>query len=117
MSSRPLTFAAGRPIPAAQAAPSSANVVSFNKHGRPRAKFGPKLPSSIAVQGSTCGSYEPKSVIINFAHANRSDHAAKGHRFRANENETDLTVADYAAMAYVVMSVAFYPALAFLFLA
>src|SRR5271169_1359014 len=115
MGSRPLTFTVGKPIPAAPAAPSSANVVSFNKRGRPRAKFGPTTsirsskvvmpPSSATVEGSPCGSYEPKGVIIDFAHANRSGHVAKEHRFRTNENETDLTVADYAAMAYVVMSV------------
>jgi hypothetical protein len=126
MGSRPLTFTVGKPIPAAQAAPSSANVVSFNKRGRPRAKFEPITPtrsskvvmpkSSAAAEGSASGSYGPKGVVIDFAHANRGAHAAKGHNFCTNENETDLTVADCAAMAYVVISVAFYPALAFLFL-
>jgi hypothetical protein len=125
MGSRPLGFTVGKPIPAAQAAPSSANVVSFNRHGRPRAKFEPITssrsskvvmpPSSAAVEGGTSGSYGPKGVIIDFAHASRGGHAAKGHKFRAKKTETDLTVADYAAIAYVVMSVAFYPALAFLF--
>jgi len=124
MGSRPLAFTVGKPIPAVQAAPSSANVVSFNRHGRPRAKFEPitrtrssksvRPTSSAAAKGGTSGSYEPNGVIIDLAHANRGGHAAKGHRFRTNENETDLTVADYATIAYVVMSVAFYPALAFL---
>ena len=121
---RPLTFTVERPIPAARAAPSSANVVSFNKRSRPRAKLEPIastrsskpwIPAS-AAEGRTSGSYEPKGVIIDFAHADRGGHATKGHNSRPNESETGLTLADYSAIAYVVMSAAFYPALAFLFL-
>jgi hypothetical protein len=122
---RPLTFTVGKPVPATQAAPSSANVVPFNNRGRPRAKFEPitsagsskaVMPSSAATEGGTSGSCRPKGVIIEFAHADRGGHAAKGHKYRSNENETGLTVADYAAIIYVVMSAAFYPTLAYLFL-
>jgi hypothetical protein len=72
-------------------------------------------PSSAATKENTSGSYRPKCVIIGFAHADRGDHAADGHKYRSNEIETGLTVTDYAAIAYIVMSVAFYPALAYLF--
>jgi hypothetical protein len=122
---RPLTFTVGKPIPATQAAPSSANVVPFNNRGRLRAKFEPitsgrsskaVMPSSAATEGGTSGSCRPKGIIIEFAHADRGGHAAKGHKYRSNEDETGLTVADYAAIAYAVMSTAFYPALAYLLL-
>jgi hypothetical protein len=112
---RPLTFTVEKPSPAARAAPSSANVVSFNKRSRPRAKFEPIAPTA-AAGGRTSGSCGPKGVIIDFAHAVRGGHATKRHDSRPNESETALTLADYAAIAYVVMSAAFYPALAFLFL-
>jgi hypothetical protein len=125
MGRRPLTFTVEKPIPAAQAAPSLANIVPFNKRGRLLAKFEPinstrssktvMPPPSTATEGSTsiwCG---PKGVIIDFAHADRAGHAANGHEYRSNENETGLTLADYAAIAYVVLTVAFYPALAWLF--
>jgi hypothetical protein len=125
MGSRPLTFAVGRPIPAARAAPSLTNVVPFNERGRPRAKFKPVTstrspkaaipPSSAAVEGSTRGSNGPKGVIIDFAHTDRGGHTTKSHKYQSIESEAGLTLADYAAMAYVVMSAAFYPALAFLF--
>jgi hypothetical protein len=97
----------------------------LTKTARLRAKFEPitsahsskaAMPSSAATEGGTRGSCRPKCVIIEFAHADRSCHAAKGHKYRSNENETGLTVADYAAIVYVVMSTAFYPALAYLFL-
>jgi hypothetical protein len=126
MGSRPLTFTVGTPIPAARAVPSPTNVVPFNERGRPRAKF--KLitstrpskaaipSSSAAAGGSTSGSYSPKGVIIDFPHTDRGGHATKWHKYQSIENETGLTLADFAAMAYVVMSVTFYPALAFLFL-
>jgi hypothetical protein len=122
---RPLTFTVGKPIPATQAVPSSANVVPFNNRGQLRAKAEPitsthsskaVMPSSAATEGGTSGSCRPKGVTIEFAHAARGSHAAKGRKYRSNENETGLTVADYAAIVYVVMSAAFYPALAYLFL-
>jgi hypothetical protein len=72
------------------------------------------LPSSAATEGSTSGWYGPKGVIIDFAHVDRGGYAAKGHKYRSNEDETGCTVTDYAAIAYVVMTVAFYPALAWL---
>jgi hypothetical protein len=125
MGGRPLTFTVEKPIPAAQAAPSSANVVAFNNRGRRRVKLEPttstwssrkeRPPPSAATEGSTSGPCGPKGVIIDFPHADRGCHAAKGHKYSSNENETGLTAADYAAIAYIVMSVAFYPALAFLF--
>jgi hypothetical protein len=124
MGVHPLTFTVEKPIPAAQAAPGLANVVPFNKSGRLLAKFEPITsarssktgmpPPPAATEGTTSGWYGSKGVIIDFAHADRSGHAAKEHKYRSNENETALTVADYAAIAYVVMTVAFYPALAWL---
>ena len=125
MGGRPRTFTVEKPVPAAQGAPSSANVVPFNNRGRPFAKFGPITstrssktampPPSTATEGSISGWYGPKGVIIDFAHADRGGHATKVHKYWSNENETCLTVTDYAAIAYVVMTVAFYPALAWLF--
>jgi hypothetical protein len=84
----PLTFTVERPIRAAQAAPSLANVVRFNSRGRRLAKFEPitstcsskrviPLPSA-ASEGSTSGGCGPKGVIIDFAQADRGGHAAKG---------------------------------------
>jgi hypothetical protein len=73
-------------------------------------------PSSAAAEGSTSRSYRPKRVIIDFPHTGRGGHTTKWHKYQSIGRETDLTLADYAAMAYVVMAVAFYPALAFLFL-
>jgi len=125
MGGRPLTVRIEKPIPAAQAAPRCANVVPFNKRGRLRAKSEPITssrspkavmpPLSAATEGRASGSYGPKGVIIDFAHADRSGHAAQGHKHWSNESETGLTAADYAAIVYVVLSAAFYPALAFLF--
>ena len=125
MGRHPLAFTVEKPSPAVQAAPSLANVVPFNKRGRLLAKLEPITstrssktvmpPPSAATEGSTSGWYGPKGVIIDFAHADRGGHAAKGHEYRSNEDETRLTATDYAAIAYVVMTVAFYPALAWLF--
>ncbi len=119
MGKHPLAFAVEKPIAAAQAASSSANVVPFNNLGRRRAKFEPvtstwtskngKPPPSAATEGSLSGPRGTKGVIIDFPHADQGGHAA------TNGNDTGLTAADYAAIAYVVISAAFYPALAFLF--
>jgi hypothetical protein len=124
MGGHPLTFTVEKPIPA-QAAPRLANVVPFNKRGRLLAKAEPITstrssktvmpPPSAATEGTTSGWYGPKGVIIDFPHAHRGGHAAKGHNYRSDENETGLTLTDYAAIAYIVMTVAFYPALAWLF--
>jgi hypothetical protein len=124
MGRHPLNITIEKRVPAAQAAPSLANVVPFNKRGRLVAKFEPitstrssktvMLPPSAATEGSTSGWYGPKGVIIDFAHVDRGGHAAKEHKYRSNEDETGCTVTDYAAIAYVVMTVAFYPALAWL---
>ena len=124
MGRRPLGSTVKKPIPAAQAAPSSANVVPFNNRGRRLAKFEPIAsgcsskvmpPPSATAEEGTSGPCGPRGVIIDFPHADRDCHAAKGHKDWSNENEIGLTAADYAAIAYIVMSVAFYPALAFLF--
>ena len=122
MGRRPLTFTVEKPIPAAQVAPSSANVVAFNNRARPLAKFEPITstrsskkvpPSSVATEGSTSGSFGPKGAVIDFAHADRG--GAKGHKCPSSASETGLSGADCVAIAYIVMSIAFYPALAFLF--
>jgi hypothetical protein len=118
---RLLTFTVEKPIPA-QAVPSSANVVPFNKYGRRLAKFEPIAsarssktlmpPPSGATEGGRSGWCGQKGAVIDFAHAHRGRHAAKGPEYRSNQNETGLTLTDCAAIAYVVMTVAFYPALA-----
>jgi hypothetical protein len=123
MGRRPLAFTVEKPIPAALVTPSSANVVAFNNRGRLLAKLEPitsthsskkvRPPPSAATEGGTSGSYEPKGVIIDFAHADRG--GAKGHKCRSNASETGLSIADYAAIACIVMSIAFYPVLACLF--
>lgn len=120
----PLTFTVEKPIPT-QAAPRLATVISINKCGRLPAKVEPitftrssktvMLPPSAATEGGRSGSCGPKGVVIDFAHAYRGRHAAKGPKYRSNENETGPTLTDYAAIAYVVMTVTFYPALAWLF--
>jgi hypothetical protein len=125
MGSRPLTFTAGRPISAAQAVRSAPNVVPFNRRGRPRAKFEPitsacsskvAMPPSLTVdEEGISGWYGPKSVIVDFAHSHRGGHTTSGDEYWSNESETGLSLADCAAIAYVVMSTAFYPALALLF--
>jgi hypothetical protein len=119
----PLTFAVEKPIPA-QAAPRLATVVPFNKRDRLPANVEPVTstrssktvmpPTSAATEGSRSGWCGPKGVVIDFAHAYRGRHAAKWPKYRSSENETGLTLTDYAAIAYVVMTVAFYPALAWL---
>jgi hypothetical protein len=126
MGRHPLTFKVEKSIPTAQAAPGSANVVPFKKRGRLLAKFDSLTPTrssktvmpppSAATEGSTSGWHGPKGVVIYFARTDRGGHAAKGHKYRLDENETDLTATDYAAIAYIVMTVAFYPALAWLLL-
>ena len=121
MGRHPLNLTVEKPIPAAQAAPSLANVVPFNKRGRPISKLGPitstrssktVMPTApIATEGSTSGWYGPKGVVIVFAHVDR---APEGHKCRSNANETELTATDYVAMAYVVISAAFFPVLVWL---
>jgi hypothetical protein len=124
MGVRPFAFTVEKSMPATQAVPNSPTVVPFNKHVRLLAKFESITstgssravpPPSAGTEGSPSGWYGPKCVIIDFAHADRGLHAAKGHDYRSSENETPLTVTDYAAIAYVVMAVGFYPALAWLF--
>jgi hypothetical protein len=125
MGRHPRTCTVEKPIPAAQAALRSANVIPFNKRGRLLAKLEPIAasrssktmmpPPSAATAGRTSGRCRPKGVVIDFAHADPGGHAAKGHEYRSNENETGLTATDCAAIAYVVMAVAFYPALAWLY--
>ena len=121
MGRHPLTATVG--TPAAQAAPSLANVVPFTKRSRLRAKFEPitssrsskvVTPPSARTDRSTRGSHRPKGVIIDFTHAYRGAHAAKAHEYLSNENETGLAMSDYAAIAYVLVTVAFYPVLAWL---
>ena len=112
----------GMPIPAAQPASSLANVVPFTKRGR-LAKREPKstrssktampLPSA-PTAGRTSGWDRPKGVILDFAPAYRGGHVAKAHEYPSNENEPALTVSDGAAIAYVVVAVAFYPVVAWL---
>jgi hypothetical protein len=120
----PFNFTVEKPIRAAQAAPSLVKVVPFNRRGRLLARFEPAtstrspktviLPPSVATEGSTSGWYGPKGIIIYFAHTDRGRQAAKGHKCQSNADETGLTITDYVAIAYVVMSVAFFPALAWL---
>ena len=125
MGRHPLAFTAEQPIAAEQAALSLANVVPFNRRGRLLAKLeritsarSSKTvtpPPSATTEGDASGWHGPKCIIIDFARADLGGHATKGHKFRSNENETSLTVTDYAAIAYVLMAVAFYPGLAWLF--
>ena len=120
---RPLTFTVEKPIPATQTVPRSAKIVPFDNRGRLRHKFEPitsthssklVMPSAAATEGGASGSCRPKGVIIEFARADQGGQAAKGHEYRSAESETGLTLADYAAIVYVVMSAAFYPALIYL---
>jgi hypothetical protein len=120
----PFAVAVEKPSPA-QAAASSANVVPFYKRGRRLAKLEPIMsarssrtvmpPPSTATGEGRSGWCRPKGGVIDFAHAYQDRHAVKGPKHRSNENETGLAPTDYAAIAYVIIAVAFYPALTWLF--
>jgi hypothetical protein len=126
----PLSFTAEKATPAAQVAPKLANVVRFDrrfyKRVRLSTKFEPvtstnekRSPKKVTplLLGETEGSAwpGPEGVIIDFPPGNRHGHAAQGHDYLSGENRVGLTAMDGAVIAYVALSTAFYPALAWLF--
>jgi hypothetical protein len=126
----PLSFTAEKAIPVAQPAPNLANVVPFNRRFNRRvrlpAKFEPvtstneeRSPKTVTplLSGATEGSAwpGPDGVIIDFPHGNRHGHAPQEHDYLSGEDRVGLTAMDGAVIAYVVLSTAFYPAVAWLF--
>jgi hypothetical protein len=120
-----LTFEAEKAVPAAQVAPNFANVLPFNNRVRLLAKYQPVTSSSEArspkkvtrpllagTEGS--GWSGPKGVIIDFAHANQDWRATQEREYLSSEKRAGLTAMDCAAIAYVALSAAFYPAMAWL---
>ncbi len=55
------------------------------------------------------------AVIIDFAKARRSGHAARVGDAASNENQDSLTLTDWAVFAYALMATTFYPLLAWFF--
>jgi hypothetical protein len=54
-------------------------------------------------------------MIINFAHARESAHAAQAHKKLSNGTDADFTLTDCLMAAYISASVMFYPALVWFF--
>jgi hypothetical protein len=50
-------------------------------------------------------------VIIELERVRKRGHAARAHEAVSNENETNLTLIDWAVIGYAITSVAFYPAM------
>jgi hypothetical protein len=126
----PLSFTAEKATPVAQVAPNLANVVRFDRRFYERVrlptKFEPVTSTNVKrspkkvtplLSGETEGSAwpGPESVIIDFPSGNRHGHAAQEHDHLSGENRVGLTAMDGAVIAYVALSTAFYPALAWLF--
>jgi hypothetical protein len=86
----------------------------FNKDGWSRKAVTPKLLA--AGEGPGSGAPGPARLIINLAPARGRGHAAQVHEKPSNRGETNLTLADCVAAAYVLASVAFYPATVWFFL-
>jgi hypothetical protein len=121
----PLTFTPQDAPPAAQVAANLASVLPFNRSVRLRAKLpatrtsGGRSRKTVTppLSGGTEGNgwSGPKAVIIDFPLGSRDGHAVREHDHLSSENTADLTAMDGAVMAYVALSTAFYPALAWLF--
>jgi hypothetical protein len=129
MGSHPFSFTAEKAIPLAQVAPSLANVVAFNRGSSRRirlpAKFEPltrtneaRSPKKVTplLSEATEGTARPgpEGIVIDFPGGNRHRHAAQAHDHLSDEDGVALTAMDGAVIAYVALSTAFYPALAWL---
>ena len=72
-------------------------------------------PVPAATGESAIDRSAPSAVIIDFARARSSSHAARVGEESSNENHNGLTLTDWAAIGYVFVATAFYPALAWFF--
>ncbi len=120
MSILPLTLTAERSIPGLPAARSSASIVPLSRGLRP-AKPRPvnigseQRSAAAAIEAGTRGWPDPGGVIIDLACAARDRHSTQQNEDSSIEKRAGLRPADLAVMAYVLVSVAFYPAMMWLF--
>ena len=123
----PLTFTAQKATPVATPSPSLANVLPLNRRVRLHTKVpvartnGERARKTVTppllggTEGEGNGWSGPKAVIIDFPHGSQVGHAVREHDHLSREDRADFTAMDGAVMAYVALSTAFYPALAWLF--
>jgi hypothetical protein len=124
MSSHFHTLASQKSTSTARAASGSTVLVPFSYRGRRPAKVGPApltsewssakaaiRPVPAATGKFAADRFAPSGIIIDFAQVRRSGHAARIREERSNENQNSLTLADLAAIVYVTMATALYPAL------
>ena len=88
--------------------------VIFREEGWSRKAVTPKLMT--ASEAPISDPLGLASVTINFAPARGTAHAAQVRKKLSSEIETNLSLTDCVAMLYVIASVAFYPAMAWLLL-
>jgi hypothetical protein len=69
-------------------------------------------PVPAATGESATDRSTPSAVIIDFAQARRSRHAARVGEESSNENQNGPTLTDWAVFGCALMATAFYPALA-----
>jgi hypothetical protein len=68
------------------------------------------VPAAIGESASVRSAQS--AVIIDFARARSSSHAARVGAESSNENQNSLTLMDWAVIGYAFVATAFYPALA-----
>jgi hypothetical protein len=111
---------------AVRAGSSSAILLPFDTPSRQRAEIGPHpftrersvakaatRPVPVAT-GESVSVQSPSAVIIDFAQARRSRHAARIYEEPSSGNAGSLTVGSLVAMIYALAATAFYPAMAWL---
>jgi len=110
---------------AVRAGSSSAILLPFNSRSRQCAQIGPHpftrerssveaatRPVPVATGESVSDRPRPSAVIIDFAQARRSRHAARIGGEPSSENPRSLTLANLVAVIYALVATAFYPAMA-----
>jgi hypothetical protein len=112
-SAAPLGSESANPVWLGRRGRLKARPLIFNEDGWSRKAVTPKLLA--AGEGNGSGPPGPARLIINLAPARGRGHAAQVHEKPSNRGETNLTLADCVAAAYVLASVAFYPAIVWFF--
>jgi hypothetical protein len=69
----------------------------------------PKLPT--VGQKRDSDRLASRCVIIELERVRKRGHAARAHEAVSNENETNLTLIDWAVVGYAIASLTFYPAM------
>jgi hypothetical protein len=69
----------------------------------------PKLPTVGRKRDSD--RLASRCVIIELERVRKRGHAVRAHEAVSNENETNLTLIDWALIGYAIASAAFYPAM------